>query len=303
MPSDSGASGYRRGRGRMMIGEAEEVIRSQRFDRYRGKVQMIITSPPFPLNRRKRYGNLQGEAYKEWLASHGPLFRQLLTPNGSIVLELGNAWEPGRPVMSTLTVESLLAFLKRGDLNLCQQFVCHNPARLPSPVQWVNVERIRVKDAYTQIWWMAPTDRPFAANRAVLTEYGARMQELLARGSYNAGLRPSEHSIGANSFLRDNGGAIPSNVLSFSNTTARDPYSQYCREHGLPIHPARMPQGLVEFFIQFLTQPGDLVLDPFAGSNTTGSVAQRLSRKWIAIEANPEYAEGAKGRFLQGSGL
>ena len=159
----------------MTVGLAEQVIASKRFDKYRGHVQLVLTSPPFPLNRRKRYGNLQGEEYKEWLASFAPIFRDLLTPTGSIVLEVGNAWEPKRPVMSTLTMESLLAFLKGGDLNLCQQFIAHNPARLPSPVQWVNVDRVRVKDSFTHIWWMSPTDHPKANNRQVLTEYSPKM--------------------------------------------------------------------------------------------------------------------------------
>lgn len=291
--------GYRRGSGHMIVGLAEEVIASRRFDKYRGQVQLVLTSPPFPLNRRKRYGNLQGDEYKDWLASFAPTFRDLLTPTGSIVLEVGNAWEPKRPVMSTLTVESLLAFLKKGDLNLCQQFISHNPARLPSPVQWVNIDRVRVKDSFTHIWWMSPTDHPRANNRNVLTEYSPRMRALHSRGSYNTGRRPSEHIIGEESFLTDNGGAIPSNVLEHSNTVSCDYYRQYCLERDLPIHPARMPAGITKFFIEFLTSPGDLVLDPFAGSNTTGAMAYTLKRKWIAIEANAEYADGSLGRFEQ----
>lgn len=283
----------------MTVGFAEQVIGSKRFDKYRGHVQLVLTSPPFPLNRRKRYGNLQGTEYKEWLASFAPIFRDLLTPTGSIVLEVGNAWEPKRPVMSTLTMESLLAFLKGGDLNLCQQFIAHNPARLPSPVQWVNVDRVRVKDSFTHIWWMSPTDHPKANNRQVLTEYSPKMKSLLRRGSYNSGRRPSEHIIGDESFLADNGGAIPSNVLEHSNTMSCDFYRQYCLDRDLPVHPARMPSGISKFFIEFLTSPGDLVLDPFAGSNTTGAMAESLQRKWIAIEADATYAEGSLGRFLE----
>lgn len=290
--------GYRRGTGRLLVGLAEDIIESKAFQKYRGQVQLILTSPPFPLNRRKRYGNLQGDEYRDWLAAFAPMFRDLLTPDGSIVLEVGNAWEPKRPIMSTLTVESLLAFLKAGELNLCQQFVCNNPARLPSPVQWVNIERIRVKDSFTHIWWMAPTDDPRANNRNVLTEYSPRMRTLLRKGSYNSGRRPSEHVIGENSFLIDNGGAIPSNVLAHSNTISSDSYREYCLDRGLPIHPARMPEGVSEFFIKFLTSPGDLVLDPFAGSNTTGAVANALKRRWLSIEANSDYAMGSLGRFV-----
>jgi DNA modification methylase len=283
----------------MYEGSAEQFFNSRHFRKYQGKVKLIFTSPPFPLNRKKAYGNLTGEKYVKWLAEFAPKLQKLLKPNGSIVLELGNAWEPGQPVMSTLALEALLAFRKKGKLHLAQQFVCHNPARLPSPAQWVNVERIRVKDAYTHVWWMSSTERPYANNRNVLTPYSESMLQLLRTQRYNAGKRPSQHKIGATSFLKNNKGAIPSNVLTFTNTSNGDQYLQYCREYDLKLHPARMPSGLAEFFINFLTRGNDLVLDPFAGSNTTGAAAEKLNRKWVSIEANAEYALGSRGRFVR----
>ena len=284
--------------GHMVVGKAEQILQSRLFKRYKGRVQLIFTSPPFPLNRKKKYGNFQGEEYKEWLASFAPIFREFLSPDGSIVMELGNAWEPGRPVMSTLALEALLAFLKKGEFHLCQQFICQNPARLPGPAQWVTVERIRVKDSYTHVWWMSPCERPKADNRQVLKGYSEAMLKLLESKRYNAGKRPSEHHIGTKSFLNNNDGAIPPNVLTFTNTAASDGYLNFCRENRLPIHPARMPAGLAEFFIKFLTSPRNLVLDPFAGSNITGYVAERLKRRWISIEATKDYADGSAGRFL-----
>src|SRR5262245_4285278 len=141
---------HRTSRGVAYQGIAEDVLTSPEFrKRYERKFQLIFTSPPFPLNRKKKYGNLQGEQYVEWLASFGPIFTEFLKADGSIVMEVGNAWKPGSPVMSTLALEALLAFLKRGKLHLCKQFICHNPARLPSPAQWVTVKRVRVKDSYT----------------------------------------------------------------------------------------------------------------------------------------------------------
>lgn len=290
---------YETKRGHFYHGRIEEFLDSDEGHDLRGKVALIFTSPPFPLNRKKRYGNLRGDEYLEWLAGLAPKLVKLLKPDGSIVLEVGNSWNPGEPTMSTLALESLLEFKKRGELHLCQQFVYHNPARLPSPAQWVNVERIRVKDSYTQVWWLSPSMRPSACNTRVLQEYSSAMQKLLKRGSYNAGMRPSQHSIGEASFLQDNGGAIPSNVLTFSNTTNKDDYLTYCKEQGLEPHPARMPIGLADFFIRFLTQPRNLVLDPFAGSNTTGAAAEGLKRRWVSIEANDDYIQGSRGRFLR----
>jgi site-specific DNA-methyltransferase (cytosine-N4-specific) len=292
--------GYRTSRGTMFKGKIEAFLRSPRALKYAGKVQLIFTSPPFPLNRKKAYGNKQGEEFSRWLADLAPELRKLLTPTGSIVMEMGNAWEPKRPVMSVLALESLLQFLRKGELQLAQQFICYNPARLPSPAQWVNVDRIRLKDAYTHVWWMAATDRPYADNRKVLTPYSKSMLNLLRTGKYNSGARPSEHHIGKKSFLRRNKGAIPANVLTITNTGTGDAYQNYCRANGIKPHPARMPQALPEFFIKLLTKKGQLVMDPFGGSNTTGAVAQKLKRRWIAVEAEEEYVKSSRSRFMRG---
>lgn len=299
-PSSNGKPpvSYKTALGRSILGKAEDVLQSPAYtEDLEGQVDLIFTSPPFPLNRKKRYGNKQGDAYVDWLADFAPLFKKVLKPKGSIVLELGNAWEAGRPVMSTLALKALLAFLERGKFTLCQQFVWYNPARLPSPAQWVNVERIRVKDAYTHLWWMALKDRPHADNRQVLTKYSESMEKLLERQSYNTGKRPSEHHIGKTSFLTKHAGAIPSNLITMANTQASSDYLNYCREHKLQPHPARMPSGLAEFFIKFLTKPKTLVLDPFAGSNTTGAAAEKLGRNWLAIEPTESYLDGSRGRF------
>ena len=258
---------------------------------------MIFTSPPFPLNRKKKYGNFNGEAYVEWLAAFASVFKRFLKKDGSIVLEMGNAWEPGKPVMSPLALRALLKFLDTGGFHLCQQFIVYNPARLPSPAQWVNVERIRVKDSFTHIWWMSPTERPKADNRRILRDYSDSMKRLLASGKYNSGKRPSEHHIGTKSFLKNNNGAIPPNVLTYANTGSSDDYLKYCRKKKLQPHPARMPRGLPEFFVNFLTSPRNLVLDPFAGSNTTGSACESLKRRWISIEFDKDYVAASRGRF------
>lgn len=290
---------YQTSRGRLYLAEVEQLLDSSLATEIRGQVQLLFTSPPFPLNRKKRYGNRLGDDYLDWLTGLAPRLVELLTPDGSLVMELGNAWEPGKPVMSTLALRALLGFLEAADLHLCQQFVCHNPARLPSPAQWVNIERIRVKDSFTHVWWMSPVERPKASNRHVLAPYSPSMRKLLETGEYNSGRRPSGHVVGEDSFNRDNGGAIPSNVLEIANTSATTEYRRYCRDQGLPAHPAPMQPLMVEFFVKMLTDEGDLVFDPFGGSNTTGAVAEELGRRWVACEPREPYASGSMGRFAQ----
>ena len=312
---------YKRARGTLYIGDSMDALAHAPLTKYRGKVQLVFTSPPFPLNRKKKYGNLEGEEYVAWLAAFAPRLTEYLTRDGSIVIEVGNGWDAGQPTVSTLAIEALLAFKKKAGLYLCQEFICFNPARLPSPAQWVTIERCRVKDAFTRVWWMSPTPRPKADNGRILTEYSGAMRKLLERGTYNPGTRPSEHHIGETSFLANNGGAIPPNVLmpsaaailqeilaagnevmdvlSIANTSTADPYQRYCRENDIRQHPARMPMKLVQFFVDFLTEPGDLVMDPFAGSNSTGFVADLRDRRWVGIEADEHYARTSEERFKQ----
>ena len=289
---------YETKHGTMILSTLEAAINEGSLESHRGQVDLIFTSPPFPLNRKKAYGNRIGEDYLEWLESLALKLTSLLAPRGSIVLEIGNCWEPGQPVMSTLPLRALLRFQEAGGLHLCQQFIAHNPARLPGPAQWVTINRSRVKDTFTNLWWMSPTQEPKADNRRVLTEYSSSMKKLLESKDYNRGKRPSGHNVIGDSFLNNNGGAIPPNVLVHANTSSQDEYRQYCLRRSLPIHPARMAPKIADFFVRMLTVPGDLVLDPFAGSNTTGQVAEALSRRWISIEPNLAYVLGSKGRFI-----
>lgn len=303
--------------GEYFIGDAKSLLPNDLYEDLRGKVQLILTSPPFPLNNKKKYGNFEGEEYKEWFVSLAEVFSELLTEDGSIVIELGNAWEPERPVQSLLHLESLLGFVKhpRAGLRLCQQFICYNPARLPTPAQWVTVNRIRTIDSFTHIWWMAKKDYPKANNKSILRPYSKSMKSLLEKQKYNAGKRPSQHVIGAKGFLKDNGGSIthnlielepidekrdmrlPKNVFSIANTQSNDFYLRTCRERHIQPHPARMPLEIACFFIEFLTDLGDLVLDPFAGSNTTGFCAEKLSRGWVSIDTSREYGKQSMIRF------
>ncbi len=297
---------YKTTLGSALIGPSEDFLVSSAARKLKKKIQLVLTSPPYPLNRKKAYGNETGAAFKRWLKKYALLLRDQLADDGSIVIEMGNAWEQGSPVMSTLAIESLLAFKKAADLHLCQEFIWYNTARLPGPAQWVTIERIRVKDAFTRLWWLSPSPKPKADNRRVLQPYSKSMQKLLKTQKYNSGKRPSEHHIGDTSFLSNNGGAIPSNVIGYevpdsllasSNTESADPYHNYCRARGLTPHPARMPLKLATFFIKLCTEPGDIVFDPFGGSNTTGAAAEQNGRQWVTVEALAEYAQAGIGRF------
>jgi len=287
---------YRTAMGQAYNSSIEDFIASPRFQELKGTVDLILTSPPYPLVSPKAYGNRVGEDYKSWLSDIMTELKLLLKPKGSLVVEIGNAWDKGQPTMSTLPLETLIQIKEQSNLNVCQQFIWNNPNKLPGPATWVNIKRIRVKDSFTHIWWYAPSVDPKANNQKVLTPYGEGMKKLLEKQDYNRGMRPSGHNIG-DGFLKGNKGAIPSSVLTYANTKEDPKYREWCKEKGLSQHPARMPEKLAEFFINLTTSKNSLVFDPFGGSNTTGKTAENLGRRWIVVERDPEYVLGSKGRF------
>ncbi len=275
-------------------------------------VNLIVTSPPFALHRKKEYGNVAPEEYVPWFSPFADEYRRVLSDDGSLVIHIGGTWKEGEPSKSLYPYELLLSLCGEKGFRLAQDFYWHNPAKLPAPAEWVNVRRIRVKDTVEFIWWLSKDNFPKADNRKIKKPYSESMRTLLKEG-YKAKLRPSGHNI-STKFSRDLGGAIPpnifsitygdddegSNLLTISNTDSNGRYLKLCREFKVKPHPARYPDAIPDFFIRFLTDEGDRVLDPFGGSNVTGAVSEKLSRKWMCFEIREDYLRGSTFRFGDG---
>ncbi len=258
-------------------------------------VNLVVTSPPFALKRKKAYGNVHASEYIEWFLPFAEQMKRIITEEGSIVIDIGGTWIKGQPTRSLYHFKLVIALVEELGLHLAQEFYWYNPAKLPSPAEWVTVRRIRVKDAVNTVWWLSKSPFPFANNRHILRPYSESMKALLQNG-YRAKKRPSGHDI-SNKFSRDNGGAIPPNLIELANTDSNSNYLQSCRKAGIKPHPARFPYGLPEFFIKFLTEPEHLVVDPFAGSVITGDVCEAMGRHWLAFEIQEEYLETSRFRF------
>jgi DNA modification methylase len=250
--------------GKAFCGDSIEVMREMEPD----SVDLVVTSPPYALHFKKEYGNVDQRNYIDWFTPFATEIRRVLRHRGSFVLNIGGAWTPGKPTRSLYHIRLLLHLCDGIGFHLCQEFFWYNPAKLPAPAEWVNVRRLRVKDSVEYIYWLGKTPNPKADNSKVLQPYSKDMLRLIRRGVTRT-VRPS----GPN-------------------------YLATLKRRKRKIHPARFPAELPRFFINFLTERGDLVLDPFAGSNTTGSVAEGLGRRWISVEISPEYVEDSRVRFL-----
>lgn len=286
---------YSTSQGRAFVGDSLELLERIPSE----SIDLALTSPPFALQRQKEYGNLDQDEYVDWLLAFTVEVKRVLRETGSFVLDLGGAYRKGRPVRSLYNYRILIRLCDEQGWNLAEEFFWYNPAKLPSPIEWVNKRKIRVKDAVNTVWWLSKSDFPKADIKKVLAPYSDRMKKLLKDKEkfYTPKKRPSGHDISAK-FGNNNGGAIPPNLLQIPNTESNSQYLQRCKTVGIKGHPARFPQKLPEFFIKMLTDPGDMVLDFFAGSNTTGAAAESLRRKWISFEIERKYLAASAFRFL-----
>ena len=270
-------------------------------------VNLVFTSPPYALHFKKEYGNVEKSDYVDWFLSFAEGIFRVLTDDGSFILNIGGSYNQGYPTRSIYHFKLLIALVEKVGFHLAQECFWYNPAKMAAPAEWVTVRRIRVRDSVEYVWWLSKTPWPKADNRRVLKPYSRDMIRLNQRG-VRPTTRPSGYNIKSTFDTVAAGGSIPPNVieidedvprdmLKFGNNASNDTYTKLCKEQGIKIHPARFPAALPSFFIKLLTSEDAIVLDPFAGSNTTGAVAENLQRRWLAIESVESYLKGSRFRF------
>lgn len=282
---------YQTAMGATYTGDAIELLRALP----NASVKLVITSPPYALHFKKEYGNVDKNGYVDWMLPFAREIKRVLARDGSFVLNIGGSYNSGTPTRSLYHFKLLVALCEELGFHLAQECFWYNPAKLPVPAEWVNVRRCRIKDSVEYIWWLAPTPWPAADNRRVLVPYSGDMLRLIQRG-YKSKKRPSGHNI-TEKFRKNRGGAIPSNLIIRGNNESNSEYIRACAELGVKVHPARFPAAIPEFFMNLLTQSGDVIVDPFAGSNTTGRVAESLGRQWLSFEIEEAYVRASAIRF------
>jgi len=282
---------YRTRYGAAYVADSREFLGSLSAN----SIDLVVTSPPYALHFKKEYGNVQKQDYVAWFLPIARSIYRILKPEGSFVLNIGGSYNQGTPTRSLYHFKLLVALVEEVGFHLAQECFWYNPAKLPAPAEWVTVRRQRIKDSVEYVWWLSKTPWPKANNRNVLSPYSPDMERLIRKG-YRPKTRPSGHII-THKFQANRGGSIPANVVERGNNESNSEYIKACRAAGFKVHPARFPSALPEFFIKLCTSPGDVVLDPFAGSNTTGYVAEMLERKWISSELDAEYVRASELRF------
>lgn len=126
---------YQSNKGTLYKGNSVDLLSNELMDELRGRVNLIITSPPFPLNNKKKYGNQKGCEYLEWFKSLAPIFSELLAEDGSLVIQFR---------LKVCKINDLQAFIFYRYINI---FKKHQSSGVL--FGYLRIERIRVTEFST----------------------------------------------------------------------------------------------------------------------------------------------------------
>ena len=252
-------------------------------------INLIVTSPPYGKQRKETYGGIDPDIYVDWFLPRAEEMNRVLKPSGSFIL---NIWEHvANRERHTYVLELVLA-LKQAGWKWIEEYIWRKTNPMPGKYMF------RVRDAWEHVYHFAKTTDLRVYQDAVLIparwKYTTAAKNTGHRSANGSGLstgprrvRSNDSGFGATdeSFVSDM--VLPHNVIETTIGSNK----------GSKRHPAVFPREIPEFFIKFCTVPGDIVLDPFAGSGTTLFVAYDMYRKVIGMEIVPEYCDYISNEF------
>jgi DNA modification methylase len=210
------------------------------------------------------------------------------------------------PAKSTYIEEVTLAFKERFGLHLMNRIIWQSN-KPPSPAYWASVNRMQVNEGYELCLWF--TNDPvncIADNRRILEPHTERHKDFVAKGGVKVARSNGDgaHRQRVGAYATQTEGRIPRNIWQIGNRCdSQRAYKERARELGLLAHGATFPLELARKFILFMTEVGQLVVDPFFGSNTTGLAADQEGRPWVAMDLCYDYVRGSAERFRDAPGF
>lgn len=260
----------------ILQGDCEQILKKYPSN----FVDLIVTSPPYADARVKTYGGIPPEKYIEWFLPKSEQFLRVLKPSGTFILNIKEKVENGE--RHTYVIELILALRKQGWL-WTEEFLWHKTTAFPG--KWPN----RFRDAWERLLQFNKTKTFNMYQEAVMVEPS---ENTIKRGKcINPNDLNRHQSVTDSGFGRKQVNCLnrekvyPTNVLYISPVTRS------------VTHSAEFPKAIPDWFIRLFSKENDIVLDPFAGSGTTLTVAKQLKRKYIGIEIMPQYIDLAKGKI------
>jgi DNA modification methylase len=246
-------------------------------------IDMVFTSPPYAERRKTTYGGINENKYTDWFMPISIEIKRILKPTGSFFLNIKPHTIKGE---RSLYIYDLILRLKKETGFMFIEEYCWTKNAFPGALKG------RFKNAFEPIYHFTKnppneiTFNPVACGTPIKEESIARTYRKQCgapkNGSGMTGINTTN--------IRNLGLARPSNVINVNNVS-----NQFSDKQ---LHPATFPEGLVEFFVKSFTNEDDIVLDPFAGSGTTGITCKKLNRNYILIEKEQKYVEIIKNRLM-----
>ncbi len=227
-------------------------------------VALVITSPPYAMQRKSYYGGISEKDYPNWTLKWVNAFKEKLKNDGSICINIRPHIKNGE--ISDYVLKTILLLRENGWIH-CEDMCWYKPDSPPMG----SVKRPR--RAYEMIHWFAKTRNPKCNPKAI------------GKRSLRIGFEQTKFAEGNDSYVHKGQNTAKPGIARCNDVIVCGT-SKIERRF---IHPAMFPPDIPEYFIKMLTDKGDLVVDPFMGSGTTGRVAERLERKWKGFEINETY--------------
>lgn len=290
--------------GAAILATAESFFGNKKF---KMPVHLILSSPPYPLNIPRKYGNVAESEYVDWLCKTIEPVIDRLEEGGSICLNLGNdVFIKNSPQRSMYVERVSLALHDRFGLAKMDNLIWQNTTRPPGPFQWASKQRFQLNAQYENILWFCRSpEKCFADNRRVLQPHSEAHIKFMQSGG-NKKYRSNgdgSHVVMVGAYGNMTDGKIPKNILPMAHRCKDQmAYKRYCASLGLQTHGAAMPLRLATFLVEYMTSIGQTVVDPFGGSFTTAKASELLKRLWYSTEMIYEYAYGASSRFVDADG-
>lgn len=258
-----------------LLGDCKDVLARFPVD----SVELIVTSPPYADARKSTYGGVPPDQYADWFLERSAEFQRVLSPSGTLIINIKERVVAGE--RHTYVLELILGLRKQGWL-WTEEWIWHK--KNCAPGKWPN----RFRDSWERVLQFN-LDRKFAMYqdevRVPVGDWAKSRLTHLSERDKGRDQSASGSSFGknvSNWVGRDT--VYPTNVLHLATE---------CGNKG---HSAVFPEALPAFFIKLFTRPGDTVMDPFAGSGTTGVAAVRRERDYIGIDTEKENVTLAEGR-------
>jgi len=257
----------------IFLGDCKEVLKQLPDN----SIDLIFTSPPYADQRKDTYGGIYPDKYVAWFLPVSNELLRVLKPTGTFVLNIKEKVVEGE--RSTYVLELILELRKQGWF-WTEEFIWHKKNSFPG--KWPN----RFRDSWERLLQFNKDKKFNMYQDSVKVPIGDWAKGRLKNLSETDKIRDNAK----------NGSGFGKNISNWVGKETVYPTNvlHFATECSNKNHPAAFPENLPEWFIGLFTQENDTVLDPFAGSGTTLTVAQRMNRNSIGIEILPEYYDMLK---------